>query len=162
MQKKFEEASFDFSDFLQQMQLIKRMGSIGGLMKLIPGMNKIDDTTLKAGETQLKRIQSMIGSMTNQEKLDPELLVKSQKRRRRIAHGSGYAEGDVDKMINDFVRMRKMMQGLAKGNLGAIRNSMRQQDGHEKSIGRTENIQRDHSGLNLRKNVKKRKGFFDL
>ena len=52
--------SFDFSDFLKQMRLIKRMGSLGGLMKMIPGMNKIDDGMLKSGEEQLKRIEDKI------------------------------------------------------------------------------------------------------
>ncbi|MEY3757279.1 MAG: signal recognition particle protein, partial [Cyanobacteriota bacterium] len=64
MQQKLQEASFDFSDFLQQMRLIKRMGSLGGLMKMIPGMNKIDDGMLKQGEEQLKKIEAMISSMT--------------------------------------------------------------------------------------------------
>ena len=59
MQQKLQEASFDFSDFVQQMRLIKRMGSLGGLMKLIPGMNKIDDGMLKQGEEQLKKIGGM-------------------------------------------------------------------------------------------------------
>ena len=67
MQKKLQEATFDFSDFVKQMRLIKRMGSLGGLMKMIPGMNKIDDGMLKQGEQQLKRIEAMISSMTQQE-----------------------------------------------------------------------------------------------
>jgi signal recognition particle subunit SRP54 len=74
MQQKLQEASFDFSDFLQQMRLIKRMGSLGGLMKMIPGMNKIDDGMLKQGEQQLRKIESMIGSMTQAERQKPDLL----------------------------------------------------------------------------------------
>ena len=64
MQKKLQEATFDFNDFVKQMRLIKRMGSLGGLIKLIPGMNKIDDGMIKDGEDQLKKIESMISSMT--------------------------------------------------------------------------------------------------
>ncbi|MFN7894844.1 MAG: signal recognition particle protein, partial [Cyanobacteriota bacterium] len=60
MQQKLQDATFDFSDFVQQMRLIKRMGSLGGLMKLIPGMNKIDDGMLKQGEEQLRKIEAMI------------------------------------------------------------------------------------------------------
>lgn len=159
MQKKFAEATFDFSDFLQQMKLIKRMGSIGGLIKLIPGMNKIDDSALKAGEEQLKRIQSMIGSMTGQEKADPELLMKSQKRRKRIANGSGYGEAEVDKMINDFLRMRKMMQGLTQGNIpGAGRLGNQEIDRRQ-----VENREKTTSNLTIAKKINKRKkGFFDL
>ncbi|MBM5810031.1 MAG: signal recognition particle protein, partial [Cyanobacteria bacterium M_surface_9_m1_291] len=74
MQRKLQEASFDFSDFVQQMRLIKRMGSLGGLMKMIPGMNKIDDGMLKQGEQQLKKIEAMIGSMTVAEREDTDLL----------------------------------------------------------------------------------------
>ena len=84
MQQKLQEASFDFSDFLQQMRLIKRMGSLGGLMKMIPGMNKIDDGMLKQGEEQLKKIEAMIGSMTETERQQPELLASQPSRRRRI------------------------------------------------------------------------------
>ena len=89
MQRKLQEASFDFSDFVKQMRLIKRMGSLGGLMKMIPGMNKIDDGMLKQGEAQLKRIEAMIGSMTAQERENPDLLASQPSRRRRIAKAVG-------------------------------------------------------------------------
>jgi signal recognition particle subunit SRP54 len=158
MQKKFEEASFDFTDFLKQMKLIKRMGSIGGLMKLIPGMNKIDDSVLKQGETQLRRIQSMIDSMTQEERSRPELLMKSPQRRRRIAKGSGYNDTDVDKVISDFERMRGMMQNLAKGNFGQLQEQMVQQ-------GRNASLESDKKltiNANKKKDAKKKRGFFDL
>jgi signal recognition particle subunit SRP54 len=158
MQKKFEEASFDFTDFLKQMKLIKRMGSIGGLMKLIPGMNKIDDSVLKQGETQLRRIQSMIDSMTQDERSRPELLMKSPQRRRRIAKGSGYNDTDVDKVISDFERMRGMMQNLAKGNFGQLQEQMVQQ-------GRNASLESDKKltiNANKKKDAKKKRGFFDL
>lgn len=158
MQRKFAEASFDFTDFLKQMTLIKRMGSIGGLMKLIPGMNKIDDSVLKQGETQLKRIQSMIDSMTVEERTRPELLMKSPQRRRRIARGSGYNNTDVDKVISDFERMRGMMQNLAKGNFGLVQEQMkRNQRGSDMNGGMNTNA----SSTN-RRETKKKRGFFDL
>ncbi len=115
MQRKLQEASFDFSDFVQQMRLIKRMGSLGGLMKLIPGMNKIDDGMLKQGESQLKRIEAMIGSMTESERRQPELLAAQPSRRRRIAAGSGHAPADVDKVLADFQKMRGFMQQMSRG-----------------------------------------------
>jgi signal recognition particle subunit SRP54 len=114
LQRKLQEASFDFSDFLQQMRLIKRMGSLGGLMKMIPGMNKIDDGLLRQGEQQLKRIEAMIGSMTERERQQPELLASQPSRRRRIARGSGYTPADVDKMLADFQKMRGMMQQISR------------------------------------------------
>jgi len=117
MQQKLQEASFDFSDFVQQMRLIKRMGSLGGLMKLIPGMNKIDDGMLKQGEQQLKRIEAMIASMTEGERRDPDLLAASPSRRRRIAAGSGHTAADVDKVLTDFQKMRGFMQQMTRGGM---------------------------------------------
>ena len=117
MQRKLQEASFDFSDFVKQMRLIKRMGSLGGLMKMIPGMNKIDDGMLKQGEQQLKNIEAMIGSMTEVERRQPELLASQPSRRRRIAAGSGHTAADVDKVLADFQKMRGFMQQLSKGGM---------------------------------------------
>ncbi|MCP9888890.1 signal recognition particle protein [Cyanobium sp. ATX 6A2] len=114
MQEKLQQATFDFSDFLQQMRLIKRMGSLGGLMKLIPGMNKIDDGMLKQGEQQLKRIESMIGSMTESERRNPDLLASTPSRRRRIAGGSGHPPADVDKVLADFQKMRGFMKQMSQ------------------------------------------------
>jgi signal recognition particle subunit SRP54 len=117
MQQKLQEASFDFSDFLQQMRLIKRMGSLGGLMKMIPGMNKIDDGMLKQGEQQLRKIESMIGSMTQAERQKPDLLASSPSRRRRIAAGSGHSPAEVDKVLADFQKMRGFMQQMTRGGM---------------------------------------------
>jgi len=117
MQRKLQEASFDFSDFVQQMRLIKRMGSLGGLMKLIPGMNKIDDGMLRQGESQLKRIEAMIGSMTEDERRQPELLAAQPSRRRRIAAGSGHSPADMDKVLADFQKMRGFMQQMTRGGM---------------------------------------------
>jgi len=115
MQRKLQEASFDFSDFVQQMRLIKRMGSLGGLMKMIPGMNKIDDGMLKQGEAQLKRIEAMIGSMTQQERENPDLLASQPSRRKRIAVGSGHKPAEMDKVLADFQKMRGFMQQMSRG-----------------------------------------------
>ena len=112
MQKKLMEARFDFADFLQQMRLIKRMGSLGSLMKMIPGMNKIDDGMLQAkGEAQLKRIEAMIGSMTVQAEREgtPTCSPASPSRRRRIAKGSGHQlQLQVDKMLADFQKHARL------------------------------------------------------
>jgi signal recognition particle subunit SRP54 len=162
MQKKFEEASFDFMDFLQQMKLIRRMGSIGGIMKLIPGMNKIDDTMLQAGEIQLQKFQAMIGSMTSAEKKDPELLVKSAKRRKRVANGSGYGENDVDKMVNDFVKMRKVMQGISKGNIGNMQEMLSNPSAPTQRAMGKQIRSGERQGPTEGKQIKKKKGFFEL
>jgi len=119
LQKKILEAQFDFDDFLKQTRLMKNMGSLGGIMKLIPGMaGKISDDQLQQGETQLKRVEAMINSMTKAERKDPELLSGSPSRRRRIAKGSGYQDKDVSKLVSDFQKMRSMMQQMGSGQMG--------------------------------------------
>ena len=118
MQSKIMEAKFDFNDFIKQMRLLKNMGSLGGVLKLIPGMGKISGADLAKGETQLKRTESMISSMTKAEKADPDLLAQSPSRRRRVAKGSGFEEKDVSKLVKDFTKMRSMMQNMGRGMPG--------------------------------------------
>ncbi len=120
MQKKILAAQFDFTDFLKQMRLMKNMGSLTGVLKLIPGMNKLTDDQLEKGETQLKRCEAMINSMTQEERQNPDLLASSPSRRRRIAKGSGYQEKDVSKLVTDFTRMRAMMQQMGQGQFGGM------------------------------------------
>lgn len=115
MQEKILSAKFDFTDFLKQLRMLKNMGSLGGFIKMIPGMNKLSDDQLKQGETQLKRCEAMINSMTRQERHDPDLLASSPSRRRRIASGSGYRESDVTKLVGDFQKMRSLMQQMGQG-----------------------------------------------
>ncbi|MEH1793598.1 MULTISPECIES: signal recognition particle protein [unclassified Nostoc] len=115
MQEKILSAKFDFTDFLKQLRMLKNMGSLGGFIKMIPGMNKLSDDQLKQGETQLKRCEAMINSMTRQERHDPDLLASSPSRRRRIATGSGYRESDVTKLVGDFQKMRSLMQQMGQG-----------------------------------------------
>ncbi|BBL85831.1 signal recognition particle protein (chromatophore) [Paulinella micropora] len=164
MQKKLQEASFDFSDFLQQMRLIKSMGSLGGLMKMIPGMNKIDSTMIKQGEAQLKRIEAMIGSMTPQERQNPELLASQPRRRGRIAQGSGHTQNEVDKMLVDFQKMRGFMQQMTRGNnLGnplSMGNNMFNSPGMSSGKGILK--QSNARGGRNSKPSKKKKGFGQL
>jgi signal recognition particle subunit SRP54 len=116
MQEKILTAKFDFTDFLKQTRLLKNMGSLGGIMKLIPGMGKVSGDQLEKGEAELKKAESMINSMTPSERKDPDLLASSPSRRRRIARGSGYKETDVGELVSKFQKMRTMMQQLGQGN----------------------------------------------
>jgi signal recognition particle subunit SRP54 len=119
LQAKILEAKFDFNDFLKQTRLMKNMGSLGGIMKLIPGMaNKISSEQLQEGEAQLKRCEAMINSMTLDERKNPELLSGSPSRRRRVARGAGYDDKAVSKLVSDFQRMRAMMQQMGQGQFG--------------------------------------------
>ncbi|MBR8830260.1 MAG: Signal recognition particle protein [Chroococcopsis gigantea SAG 12.99] len=117
MQNKILQAQFDFNDFIKQMRLLKNMGSLGGILKLIPGMGKLNTADIEKGETELKRTEAMINSMTLEERSNPDLLAKSPSRRRRIARGSGHDESEVTKLISNFTRMRSMMQQMGQGRM---------------------------------------------
>jgi signal recognition particle subunit SRP54 len=110
-------AKFDFSDFLKQMRLLKNMGSLGGLMKMIPGMGKLSSEQLQQGETKLKQSEAMINSMTAEERRNPDLLAGSPSRRRRIAGGCGYTEKDVANLVSEFTKMRSLMQQMGQGQM---------------------------------------------
>ncbi|MGB3572742.1 MAG: signal recognition particle protein, partial [Phormidesmis sp.] len=119
LQEKILSAQFDFDDFLKQTRLMKNMGSLAGIMKMIPGMgNKLSSDQLQQGEQQLKRCEAMIKSMTKEERKNPEVLAGSPSRRRRVAKGAGYSEKDISKLVTDFQRMRGLMQQMGQGNMG--------------------------------------------
>jgi signal recognition particle subunit SRP54 len=117
MQEKMLTAKFDFSDFLKQMRLLKNMGSLGGLMKMIPGMGKLSTEQLQQGETKLKQSEAMINSMTVEERRNPDLLANSPSRRQRIARGCGYQEKDVRNLVSEFTKMRTLMQQMGQGQM---------------------------------------------
>ncbi|MBD2014238.1 signal recognition particle protein [Microcoleus sp. FACHB-53] len=117
MQEKMLTAKFDFSDFLKQMRLLKNMGSLGGLMKMIPGMGKLSADQLQQGETKLKQSEALINSMTAEERRNPDLLASSPSRRRRIARGAGYTERDVTNLVSEFTKMRNLMQQMSRGQM---------------------------------------------
>ena len=161
MQEKILSAKFDFTDFLKQTRLMKNMGSLGGIMKLIPGMNKLSEDQLQQGETQLKRCEAMINSMTTQERQQPELLAKSPSRRKRIARGSGYAEKDVSKLVSDFQKMRSLMQQMGQGGMpGMGMPGMPGMPGGNTSPGWRNQL--GMGGGKKKKKQKKKKGFGQL
>jgi len=120
MQERILQAQFDFNDFLQQLRLLKNMGSLAGLVKLIPGMHQITSAQLQQAEKQLKRAEAMINSMTPTERQQPDLLASSPSRRRRIAKGSGYTEAEVQKLVQDLQQMRTLMQRMSLGGLANL------------------------------------------
>ena len=113
--KKMLTGKFDFEDFLRQMQMIKKMGPLSGLLGMIPGLNKqlqgvdIDDR-------MLNRVEAMVTSMTVQERRNPKLL-QNPSRARRIARGSGTTQQDVQKLVKQFGQMQKMMKQMGKGGM---------------------------------------------
>ncbi len=158
MQRKILEAEFDYTDFLKQTKLLKNMGSLGGLMKMIPGMNKISGDQLQQGEAQLKKVETMINSMTLDERRNPDLLSSAPSRRRRIAKGAGYNVEDVNKLVSDFSRMRSMMQMMGKGQFPGMPGSpFPGMDG-----GPGPGMRGNTPGMGKQKKMKKKKGFGTL
>ncbi len=116
-QKKVKKGDLDLEDFLAQMRQVKKMGSMGDLMKKIPGMGKIlgpdMDTMNDAAEEELKYTEAIILSMTPRERHRPKVINGS--RRRRIAMGSGTSVQEVNRLLKDFEKMKKMMKRMMKG-----------------------------------------------
>jgi signal recognition particle subunit SRP54 len=120
MQEKILTAKFDFDDFLKQTRLMKNMGSLAGMVKLIPGLNKIGADQLEEAENKLKQTESTINSMTLEERRNPDLLAQTPSRRRRIARGAGVDEQSVSNLVRDFQKMRTLMQQMGSGNFGGM------------------------------------------
>lgn len=115
------QGDFNLEDFLSQMQQIKRLGPIGQLLEMIPGMNKMaKDVDLSSAEGDLKRIEAIIRSMTPEERRNPKILKASRKR--RVAAGSGTSVQDVNALLKQFQEMKKMMKQLTKGRGRGLRN----------------------------------------
>jgi signal recognition particle subunit SRP54 len=121
--KKMLQGDFNLEDFLNQMQQIKRLGPIGQLLEMIPGMNKMTkDVDLSGAEGDLKRIEAIIYSMTPEERRNPKILKANRKR--RVAAGSGTTVQDVNALLKQFQEMKKMMKQLTKGRGRGLRNLM--------------------------------------
>ena len=119
LEEKIKSQKFDLNDFLKQLQTIKRLGSLGGILKLIPGMPKIDD--LAPAEKEMKKVEAIIQSMTKEERKKPDILKASRKI--RIAKGSGTDVSDVNKLLKQFEQMKSMMKMFSSGkmpNVGAM------------------------------------------
>ena len=112
---------FNLEDFLNQMQMIKKMGPLGSLMEMMPGMGKMTkDLDMTQAEGELKRIEAIIQSMTPQERRKPKILKASRKR--RIAAGSGTTVQDVNALLKQFKEMQRMMKQLRSGRGRGLAN----------------------------------------
>ena len=122
--KRMQEGRFDFTDFLDQMKMIQKLGDMKGLMGLIPGFNKIKKQLPEAAfdNKRLKRTEAIVLSMTLDERRRPEIIKGS--RRQRIAAGSGTNLMEVNQLIKQFGEMRKMMKSPGK-----MRGLMKQMGG---------------------------------
>lgn len=115
MEEKFRKNQFDFEDFLKQFKVIKKLGSLGGILKMIPGIStQLADIDLNMAEKEFKKIESIIYSMTIKERRNPDLL-KQHSRKQRVAKGSGVSVSDVNKLLKQYEQMKKMMKMFNNG-----------------------------------------------
>src|SRR6187399_2252428 len=114
LEKKIRKNQFDFQDFLEQLQQIKKMGNLKDLMGMIPGMGKaIKDVDIS--DDAFKGVESMINSMTPYERANPDSI--SPSRRQRIAKGAGKEMADINAFMKQFEQMRDMMKGMNKAGM---------------------------------------------
>lgn len=114
LEEKLKKNQFTFEDFLEQMRLIKKMGSLRDLLGMIPGMDKAM-RNVQIDEKAFSRVEAMVLSMTIEERQNPRLLNGS--RRKRIADGSGSSVQDVNRLIKQFEDMQKMMKNMTRGKM---------------------------------------------
>ncbi|MCP4167718.1 MAG: signal recognition particle protein [Chloroflexi bacterium] len=114
MEKKLRTASFDLEDFLKQMQQIKKMGPLSGLLGMIPGMGRMaKDIDMEATDKQMRFIEAIIYSMTPGERRNPGMLNGSRKR--RVARGSGTSVQEVNQLLSQFRQMQRLMKQMQSG-----------------------------------------------
>ena len=112
-QKKAKKASWDLEDFMEQIRQVKKMGPLGDLVKKIPGMSKMLGDDFEFDADELKYTEAIIYSMTKKERQNPKIINGS--RRLRISDGSGTTVQEVNRLLKDFEKMKKMMQQMMKG-----------------------------------------------
>ncbi len=118
------KGQFSFDDFLKSYRMIRRMGSIGGLVKLIPGLGKQLEGLDDIDEKQFARVEAIILSMTPEERSLPKVIDGS--RRQRIARGSGTSVEEVNRLLEGRKEMEKLMKGMSRGKLPELPGAPRQ------------------------------------
>ncbi|RVU71626.1 MULTISPECIES: signal recognition particle protein [Lactobacillus] len=117
--EKMKANTFDFNDFIDQLEQVQKLGPLDQIMKMIPGMaNNPQLKNLSVDEKQIAHTKAIVYSMTEAEREDPDILNPS--RRRRIAAGSGRPVVEVNRMIKQFKQARDMMSKITKGNTKAL------------------------------------------
>ncbi|MDO4431692.1 MAG: signal recognition particle protein [Aerococcaceae bacterium] len=125
MAEKLKKNTFDFNDFVQQLDQVNNMGPIKDLLKLIPGFNKIPGVeNFDVNAKDMARVKAIVLSMTPEERENPDVI--SQSRRKRIAAGCGQTLADVNRMIKQFNQSRTMMSQLSNGKMSGMKKMMNQ------------------------------------
>ena len=110
LQEKIADQSLNLEDFLGQLQQLKKLGPLENLLGMLPGMGKMPDLSL--GDSQMKRVEAIVQSMTREERRRPEIL--NANRRTRIARGSGTSVTEVNDLLKQFNQMKRMMKDMGK------------------------------------------------
>ena len=122
LEEKIRTQKFNLEDFLKMLHMIKKMGPLASVLKMLPGVgNDIGD--LSMAEKEMKKVRAIIQSMTKEERVKPEILKASRKM--RIAKGSGTDVADVNRLLKQFEMMKNMMKMFNSGkmpNLNAMKN----------------------------------------
>src|SRR6266436_6956907 len=164
--KKLQQNEFTLDDFRSQLRQVKKLGSFSKIMKLLPdqllggiGMPQMDEEQTKQMEKELKRTESIIDSMTLEERTDHKIL--NANRRRRIARGSGTTVAEVNKLIKQYTEMRQMMRQLSSsgmfGGSGLKGKMMRRMAGIPELGGNGDDLQSLPAAPGRKKIKKKRK-----
>ena len=112
--KKIQNGKMDLEDFLSQLKQIKKLGPLENLLKLLPGARKMGLNNISIDPKQFARLEAIISSMTIKERKNPDIIKSSRKQ--RIANGSGTSVQEVNKLLNQFDQMKKMMKMMKNGN----------------------------------------------
>ena len=112
--KKMMKGNFDLEDFLNQLNQIKKLGPLENILKLLPGAKKMGLNKVNIDPKIMKRTEAIVLSMTPEERRNPSILKASRKK--RIADGSGTTVTDVNRLLNQFEDMKKMMKMMSNGN----------------------------------------------
>jgi signal recognition particle subunit SRP54 len=124
LERKMKTASFTLDDFLEQLSQVKKMGPLDELLKMLPGANKIKGlNNLQIDEKQISHVEAIIRSMTPEEKMNPEIINAS--RRKRIAKGSGRNIQEVNRLLKQFEDMKKMMKQMTNMGKGKKKGGFR-------------------------------------
>jgi signal recognition particle subunit SRP54 len=113
--KKIKQSTFDLEDFRGQLKQVKKMGGLGSIMGMIPGMNKMKLPDADVNDKELTKVDAIISSMTARERANHTIINGS--RRARIAKGSGTQVQDVNRLLKQFVEMQKMMKMMKGGKM---------------------------------------------
>ena len=124
LSQKLRKAEFDYNDFLSQMQQIKKMGGMGSILSMMPGVgSQLAGVDMDEGERSMHRVESIILSMTKEERANPGLMNLSRKQ--RIAKGAGVDIGEVNRLVKQFDQMKKMMKQMPGLMGGGKRKGMK-------------------------------------